>query len=66
MNNFISSLAIFDLVLFTVFFTGINLIFYKVITEILQSNKTKVLGVLSIIALDVLAVAILYTNFSNI
>lgn len=66
MNNFICSVAIFDLVLFTVFFTGINLIFYKVITEILQSNKTKVLGVLSIIALDVLAVAILYTNFSNI
>jgi hypothetical protein len=66
MNNFISSLAIFDLVLFTVFFTGINLIFYKVITEILQSNKTKVLAFFTIILLNVLYFAIIYTNYQNI
>jgi hypothetical protein len=66
MNNFISSLAIFDLVLFTVFFTGINLIFYKVITEILQSNKSKVLAFFTIILLNVLYFAIIYTNYQNI
>jgi hypothetical protein len=66
MQNFINSLAIFDIVLFTTFFVGVNVIFYKLIKEVLNSNKTKFLGVLSIIALDVLAVAILYTNFSNI
>jgi hypothetical protein len=66
MNNFICSLAIFDLVLFTVFFTGINLIFYKVITEILQSNKTKVLAFFTIILLNVLYFAIIYTNYQNI
>lgn len=66
MNNLICSLAIFDLVLFTVFFTGINLIFYKVITEILQSNKTKVLAFFTIILLNVLYFAIIYTNYQNI
>jgi len=66
MNNFICSVAIFDLVLFTVFFTGINLIFYKVITEILQSNKTKVLAFFTIILLNVLYFAIIYTNYQNI
>jgi hypothetical protein len=66
MNNFISSLAIFDLILFTVFFIGINLIFYKVITEILQSNKTKVLAFFTIILLNVLYFAIIYTNYQNI
>jgi hypothetical protein len=66
MQNFINSLAIFDIVLFTTFFVGVNVIFYKLIKEILNSNQAKFLGVLSIITLDVLAVAILYTNFSNI
>ena len=66
MQNFINSLAIFDIVLFSTFFIGMNVIFYKLIKDVLNSNKTKFLGVLSIIALDVLAVAILYTNFSNI
>jgi hypothetical protein len=66
MNNFISSLAIFDLILFSVFFIGINLIFYKVITEILQSNKTKVLAFFTIILLNVLYFAIIYTNYQNI
>jgi hypothetical protein len=66
MQNFINSVAIFDIVLFSTFFIGINVIFYKLIKEVLNSNKAKFLGVLSIIALDVLAVAILYTNFSNI
>jgi len=66
MQNFINSLAIFDLILFTVFFTGINLIFYKVTTEILQSNKTKVLAFFTIILLNVLYFAIIYTNYQNI
>ena len=66
MQNLINSLAIFDIVLFGTFFIGINVIFYKLIKEVLNSNKAKFLGVLSIIALDVLAVAILYTNFLNI
>lgn len=66
MQNFINSLAIFDIVLFSVFFVGMNVIFYKLIKDVLNSNKTKVLGVFSILALDVLAFAILYTNFSNI
>jgi hypothetical protein len=66
MQNLINSLAIFDIVLFSTFFIGMNVIFYKLIKDILNSNKAKFLGVLSIIALDVLAVAILYTNFSNI
>ena len=66
MNNFISSLAIFDLILFTVFFIGINLIFYKVITEILQSNKTKVLAFFTIILLNVLYFAIIYINYQTI
>jgi len=66
MQNFINSVAIFDIVLFSVFFVGVNVIFYKLIKDVLNSNKTKFLGVLSIIALDVLAVAILYTNFLNI
>ena len=66
MQNFINSLAIFDLILFTVFFIGINLIFYKVITEILQSNKTKVLAFFTIILLNVLYFAIIYTNYQNI
>jgi hypothetical protein len=66
MQNLINSLAIFDIVLFSTFFIGMNVIFYKLIKDVLNSNKTKVLGVLSIIALDVLAVAILYANFSNI
>jgi hypothetical protein len=66
MQNLINSLAIFDLILFTVFFIGINLIFYKVITEILQSNKTKVLAFFTIILLNVLYFAIIYTNYQNI
>ena len=66
MNNFISSLAIFDLVLFSVFFIGINLIFYKIITEILQSNKSKILAFFTIILLNVLYFAIIYTNYQNI
>jgi hypothetical protein len=66
MQNFINSLAIFDLILFTVFFIGINLIFYKVINEILQSNKTKVLAFFTIILLNVLYFAIIYTNYQNI
>jgi hypothetical protein len=66
MQNFINSLAIFDLILFTVFFIGINLIFYKVITEILQSNKSKVLAFFTIILLNVLYFAIIYTNYQNI
>jgi high-affinity Fe2+/Pb2+ permease len=66
MQNFINSVAIFDIVLFATFFIGINVIFYKLIKEVLNSNKEKFLGVFSILALDVLAVAILYTNFSNI
>jgi len=43
-----------------------NVIFYKLIKDVLNSNKAKFLGVLSILALDVLAVAILYANFLNI
>jgi hypothetical protein len=66
MQNLINSLAIFDIVLFTIFFVGVNVIFYNLIKETLNSNKAKFLGVLSIIALDILAVAILYANFSNI
>lgn len=66
MNNFISSLAIFDLALFSVFFIGINLIFYKIITEILQSNKSKILAFFTIILLNVLYFAIIYTNYQNI
>lgn len=66
MQNFINSLAIFDLVLFTMFFIGINLIFYKVITEILQSNKSKILAFFTIILLNVLYFAIIYTNYQNI
>jgi hypothetical protein len=66
MQNFINSLAIFDLVLFSVFFVGINLIFYKIITEILQSNKSKILAFFTIILLNVLYFAIIYTNYHNI
>ena len=66
MQNLINSLAIFDIVLFSTFFIGMNVIFYKLIKDVLNSNKAKFLGVLSILALDVLAVAILYANFSNI
>jgi hypothetical protein len=66
MQHFITSLAIFDLVLFSAFFVGANLIFYKIITEILESNKTKVLAFFTIILLNVLYFAIIYTNYQNI
>jgi len=66
MQNLINSLTIFDIVLFSTFFIGMNVIFYKLIKDVLNSNKAKFLGVLSILALDVLAVAILYANFLNI
>jgi hypothetical protein len=66
MQNFINTLAIFDLILFSVFFVGINLIFYKIITEILQSNTSKVLAFFTIILLNVLYFAIIYTNYQNI
>jgi hypothetical protein len=66
MQHFINSLAIFDLILFSVFFIGINLIFYKIITEILQSNKSKILAFFTIILLNVLYFAIIYTNYQNI
>jgi len=66
MQNLINSLTIFYIVLFSTFFIGMNVIFYKLIKDVLNSNKAKFLGVLSILALDVLAVAILYANFLNI
>jgi hypothetical protein len=66
MQNLINSLAIFDIVLFGTFFIGINVIFYKLIKEVLNSNKAKILGAFAILGLDILAVAILYSNFSNI
>jgi hypothetical protein len=62
--NLINSLAIFDIILFTTFFVGINLIFYKLITEILTDNKIiKLLAIVSILGLNILYVSIVLFTF---
>ena len=62
MQIFINSLAIFDIALFSAFFIGINFIFYKLITEVLEDNKIlKYSAIVSIIGLNALFITILLT-----
>jgi hypothetical protein len=66
MQTFINSLAIFDIILFSSFFVGVNFIFYKLITEILKGNKNaQIAAIVSILGLNALFISILLLTFLN-
>ena len=63
MHYFINSLAFFDLILFAIFFIGVNVIFYKLIKDILNTNKEKFFGIVSMLCINILFFALIYSNY---